>query len=430
MAKQLQAPRGTVDIYGEDIAKWQQIEELIKQFCYVYGYHEIRTPLFENTAVFKRENDSSDMVNKEMYTFSVNDKDSLTLRPEGTAGVIRSYVQNRLFANGELQNKYYYLGPMFRYERPQKGRQRQFYQFGVENIGDKSPYIDAEVIALGYSILKAIGLTQIKVCINTLGDQQSRDNYRQALKDYFKPYLDEMCGDCKRRYEQNVLRLLDCKVDHDQPFMQNAPRIEDSLSPDSKQYFATVCQCLDDLDIPYVIDQRLVRGLDYYTDTVFEVISTSEASGAQSTVFGGGRYDKLVEYFGGPVQSGIGFAFGIERLIILCEAEGIFDNLTSAVDCYIMTLGDTKGEALQLATQLRASGFSVEVNYANRSMKSQFKSVDKFNAKTVLILGEDEVKENKVTVKRIADQHQVTVDIDGLVDVLDELLNEGVNNHE
>ena len=429
MKHNYQAPRGTVDIYGDELACWQQVEDVFRQFMHLYDYSEIRTPIFEDTGVFKRENDSSDMVNKEMYTFTVNHKDSLTLRPEGTAGVIRSYVQHKLFALGEGHNKFWYFGPMFRYERPQKGRQRQFYQFGVENLGEKSPYVDAEVIAMGYSILKALGLSHIKVCLNTLGDAASREAYRVTLRDYFRPYLDQMCGDCQRRYEQNVLRLLDCKIDHDQPFMKNVPSIRDVLSEESRIYFESVCATLDALDIPYEIDDRLVRGLDYYTDTVFEVISTDEASGAQSTVFGGGRYDNLVDYFGGPSQSGIGFAMGMERLMILANAEGVFSDLHTPLDCYIMTLGNTQQMGVVLSTQLRAAGYRVEMNFANRSMKSQFKSVDRFNATTVLILGEDELANNTVTLKRVADQHQVSIPMDQLVETMDEWLMDTEEHH-
>lgn len=427
MGKKLQAARGTVDIFGKEARCWQQIEDVFKEFCYLYNYQEMKTPIFEDTAVFKRENDSSDVVNKEMYTFSINNKDSLTLRPEGTAGVVRSYVQHKLFANGELSNKFYYFGPMFRYERPQKGRQRQFYQFGIENFSEKSPYVDAEVLAFGYSILKALGLSQIKVLINTLGDAQSRENYRQALKEYFEPYLPELCGDCQRRYEQNVLRLLDCKVDHEHECMKNPPRIEDSLTPESKAYFLEVKNALDALGIPYEVDQRLVRGLDYYTDTVFEVVSTNPESGAQSTVFGGGRYDNLVEYFDGPSQSGIGFAMGMERLMILCEAEGVFDSDADAMDAYVISLGNVKQEALQVASMLRANGYRCEVNYANRSMKSQFKSCERLNAKYIVILGEDEVKNHSVNVKNTQINEQVNVDIDALVQKIDAW--EGVESH-
>ncbi|HCK89526.1 MAG TPA: histidine--tRNA ligase, partial [Erysipelotrichaceae bacterium] len=274
-----QTPRGTYDILPEEAGKWHDLERVIREKTKLYRYREIRTPYFEDTAVFKRENDSSDMVNKEMYTFTMGN-DSLTLRPEGTAGVIRAFDQHKLYGSMEMPARLYYVGAMFRHERPQKGRQRQFTQFGVENIGAKTPEIDAETIALGYDIVKAMDISSVKVLINTLGDDASRAAYRNALKEYFAPYLDELCGDCHRRYEQNPLRILDCKVDHDKEFMKGAPRLSDYLNEESRAYFDQVLKCLDRLGIPYEIDEKLVRGLDYYTHTVFEVVSTRPDSGA------------------------------------------------------------------------------------------------------------------------------------------------------
>ena len=299
-----QTPRGTYDILPEEAVKWQKTEELIREVCRLYRYQEIRTPVFEDTRVFKRENDSSDMVNKEMYTFAMGD-DSYTLRPEGTAGVIRAFDQHKFFGNPDLPARLYYMGPMFRHERPQKGRQRQFHQFGIEAIGAKSPEIDAEGIALGIDIVRRMGISSVKVCINTLGDDASRSAYRTALKEYFAPHIDSLCPDCHRRLEQNPLRILDCKVDADSEIVRNAPKLSDYLNEESRDYFDRVLKMLDALHIPYEIDDRLVRGLDYYTHTVFEVKSTRAESGAQSTIFGGGRYDHLVEYFGGPQMSGM-----------------------------------------------------------------------------------------------------------------------------
>ena len=296
-----QVPRGTQDILPKDISKWHRLEELIRQFCYVYDYEEIRTPIFEHTNVFKRGNDSSDMVNKEMYTFCLeNSSTSLTLRPEGTAGVVRAFVEHKLYGQPDLPVKMYYVGPQCRHERPQKGRMRIFNQFGVEAIGAKDPLIDVETIALGWSFVSALGLSDLKVLINTLGDDASRAAYRQALKEHFKPEIAAMCPDCQRRYEQNPLRILDCKVDKEREIMKRAPKMEHYLNDESKAYFDAVLNGLDALGIPYEIDDRLVRGLDYYTHTVFEVVSVNEEMGAQSTVFAGGRYDGLVEYFGGP----------------------------------------------------------------------------------------------------------------------------------
>ncbi len=419
--KNYQTARGTQDILPAEVYKWHQIEDLIRQLCMVYGFDEIRTPVFEDTKVFKRENDSSDMVNKEMYTFTMNDEDSLTLRPEGTAGVVRSFVQHKMYGAMEMPAKLYYVGEMFRYERPQKGRYRQFNQFGVENIGIKSPLADAETIALGYSLVKALGLNQVKVLINTLGDTTSRSAYRSVLKDHFAGCLDDLCGDCKRRYTQNPLRLLDCKVDKEHPSMKSVPSLIDSLTDESKDYFAEVLAALDALEIPYEIDDKLVRGLDYYTDTVFEVVSTHPESGSQATVFAGGRYDGLVEYFGGQEMSGIGFALGIERLLILAEAEGVELASKPDADVYVIALGDVKTAPLAIATQCRANGYITECNLVQRSLKSQFKSVERKNAKAIIIVGEEELKRGEVNIKFTPSQTQVCVKLENIIDTLDEM---------
>jgi histidyl-tRNA synthetase len=298
---------------------------------------------------------------------------------------------------------------MFRHERPQKGRQRQFTQFGVENIGVKSPEVDAETIALGYDIVKALGVSSVKVCINTLGDDESRAAYRAALREYFAPHLDELCADCKRRYEQNPLRILDCKVDKDLECMKNAPKLSEYLNEESKAYFDRVLKALDAAGIPYEVDESIVRGLDYYTHTVFEVISTRPDSGAQSTIFAGGRYDHFVSYYGGPDLSGIGFAIGMERLIALAEDDGYAFASEDACDVYVIGLGDVASEVLSLSTKLRKANLVTEANYVPRSLKAQFKSADRSGAKYVVILGEDEVKNGTVNIKRTADRTQVSV---------------------
>ncbi|MBW9212304.1 MULTISPECIES: histidine--tRNA ligase [Terrabacteria group] len=413
-----QTPRGTYDILPKEMKQWHYVEEVIRQTTKKYRYKEIRTPYFEETRVFKRENDSSDMVNKEMYTFATGDE-SYTLRPEGTAGVIRAFDQHKLYGFMELPARLYYLGAMFRHERPQKGRQRQFTQFGVENIGAKSPELDAETIALGYDIVKQMGISSIKVLINTLGDDESRANYRLALKEHFKPHLENLCTDCHRRYEQNPLRILDCKVDHNQECLHNAPRLMEYLNEESRDYFNRVLAALAALGIPYEVDDRLVRGLDYYTHTVFEVVSTREDSGAQATIFAGGRYDHFVEYYGGPDMSGIGFAIGMERLISLASDEGHDFGEDNTCDAYVIGLGDVSLEVLKLAQELRQNGFHTEANLLPRSLKSQFKSADRNHAKYVIILGEDEVKNHKVNVKRTSDKTQVTIERQELVKKLE-----------
>lgn len=351
-----QAPRGTQDIYGEDVLNWRSVEEKIYKLCNLYGYEEIRTPIFEDTKVFKRENDSSDMVNKEMYTFTMG-RDSFTLRPEGTAGVIRSFVQNKFYGSLEMPAKLFYMGPMFRHERPQKGRFRQFHQFGIENIGIKNP-----------------------------------------------------------------LRILDCKVDFDKEVVKSAPLIDDSLNKESKDYFDKVLKALESLNIPYVIENRLVRGLDYYTDTVFEVVSTHPESGSQSTVFGGGRYDNLVSYFKGPELSGVGFAVGLERLLLFAQLEGIKLHKENELDVYVISLGDVKDKPLKIGQICRDAGYSCEVNMVERSIKSQFKSVDRRNSKVVIIIGEDEVNNNVVNIKDIKTQNQVTVNDVDIIKQLEEFI--------
>lgn len=418
-----QTPRGTYDILPDEVSSWHEVEDIISNVATLYGYKEIRTPYFEDTSVFKRDNDSSDMVNKEMYTFNMGD-DSLTLRPEGTAGVIRAFDQHKLYGAMELPAKLYYMGSMFRHERPQKGRQRQFTQFGIENIGVKAPEIDAETIALGYDIVKELGIKSVKVLINTLGDDESRSNYKKALKEYFTPHLDDLCGDCHRRYEQNPLRILDCKVDGDKEIMKHAPKLSEFLNDESKEYFDKVLKSLEALGIPYEIDERLVRGLDYYTHTVFEVVSTREDSGAQATIFGGGRYDHLVEYFGGPEMSGIGFAIGLERLISLAKEEGYEFEDENKLDVYVIGLGEVKTEVLKVMNELRHNYFVCDGNLLDRSLKSQFKSADRNKADYIVIIGEEEVKENKVNIKSSLDKTQKTVSMDELVKTIEEWENE------
>lgn len=414
-----QTVKGTYDVLADDMIKFNMLENIFRQFLETYGYKEIKTPVFEYTGVFQKENDTSDMVTKEMYTFSVNEKDSLTLRPEGTAGVIRSFVEHKMYGNSELPLKLAYIEEMFRHERPQKGRQRQFTQMGVEVLGNKDPLIDAEVIALGYFYIKALGLNSVKVLINSLGDNESRLEYKKTLIDYFKPHKDELCIDCQNRLEKNPLRILDCKIDHESDLIKNAPKMK--LNESSNAYFEKVKHYLEVLNIPYEIDDKLVRGLDYYTDTVFEVVSTNEASGSQSTIFGGGRYDELVKQMGGPEVSGIGFAIGLERLVILAEAENIFD-IENELNAYVINLNEDKDYALSIAKDIRENGFSCEMDYYNRSLKAQFKSTERKNARFIVIIGEDEVKNNCVTLKDSLTQAQESVNKDELIERMDQLM--------
>ena len=421
MANKYQVPRGTQDFLGETVSLWQKVETIIREECARYGYSEIRTPIFEHTEVFKTENDSSDMVTKEMYTFNMGDS-SLTLRPEGTKGVIRSFVEHKMYGNSaELPQKLYYMGPMFRHERPQKGRYRQFHQFGVEAIGAKSPLLDVEAIALGYDISKKLGLKNIKILVNSLGDEESRNNYRNALREYFKPYLDELCEDCHRRYEQNPLRILDCKIDKDKECFKNAPSIKDYLNESSKEYFALVLKGLDDLGIPYEIDDHLVRGLDYYSNTVFEAVPV-DATGQQAAVFAGGQYDGLVNYFGGGDLPGVGFGMGLERMINLAVEQNSLQAETRHSDVYVISLGNVSTYGLQITQMLRDAGYSVEMDYQGRSLKAQFKTSDRLNSKVIIIVGEDECGNKTAQVKDVANKTQETVEFARLSETVGNIL--------
>jgi len=306
---------------------------------------------------------------------------------------------------------------MFRYERPQKGRYRQFHQFGVEAIGAKSPLLDAETIALGYNITRAMGIKKVKILINSLGDDESRSNYRSALREHFRPYLGELCGDCQRRFELNPLRILDCKVDREHPSFKSAPSVQDYLNEPSKKYFSQVLQALDDLEIPYVIDSRLVRGLDYYTNTVFEAIP-EDASGQQAAVFAGGQYDGLVEHYGGGNLPGVGFGMGIERMIDLAVQEQGLTAVGHEADVYVISMGNVGSYALKATETLRNAGFRVETDYQGRSLKAQFKASDRLKAKVIVIIGEDEYSNGQVVIKDTVSKQQVTVGFDKLLETV------------
>lgn len=418
-----QGPRGTSDLYGKEIQQWQLIEERIREFTRLYQIEEIRTPEFEHTEVFVRENDSSDVVNKEMYTFEDNGGRSLTLKPEGTAGLIRAVIEHKLYTNPEPLHKYFYITPAFRYERPQKGRFRIHHQFGVEFMGEKSPLVDVEAIQLGLRLTQSFGLNNLKLHINTLGDDESRQNYRSILQSYFKPHLDDLCGDCQRRYVQNPMRIIDCKVDGDKEVVKQAPSMRDSLNEESSNYFNEVLELLDYCDIDYIVDDNIVRGLDYYTHTVFEMISENEAMGSQSTVFGGGRYDHLVENLGGPSISSVGFGMGIERLLVTLEAEGIELSLDKLCDVYGISLGHEANKTmLKFIDQIRQESISAEMDVANRSMKAQFKSADRHQAQLILILGDEELKQGTIRLKNTKTQQQFDISQVELINKIKEQL--------
>ena len=415
-----QTVKGTYDVLPDLYEKRQRLKNLFKDIIECYSYRLMETPIFEYAGVFQKENDTSDMVTKEMYTFSPNQKDVLTLRPEGTAGIIRSVVQNKLYGSNELPLKLGYIGEMFRHERPQKGRQRQFTQLGIENIGDKSPLIDAEVIALAYQFIDTAGLENVKVLINTLGDNSSRKAYTKALKEYFEPLKDKLCIDCQNRLNKNPLRILDCKIDHESDIIKNAPKMSDYLTDEAKAYFEKVKAYLDAANIPYIVDDKLVRGLDYYTDTVFELVSTSESAGAQATVLAGGRYDNLVKEMGGPELSGIGFACGLERLTMMVLEENEISDTELPLDFYIIDMTSGSDYAFKVANDIRNSLFNVELNVYERSMKSQFKSADRKLAKNIIIIGEDELNNKTLTIKD-ENKQQVSIKYSELNDYLEKV---------
>ncbi|WP_404443984.1 histidine--tRNA ligase [Sutcliffiella horikoshii] len=413
----IQIPRGTQDILPGTVEKWQYIEAKAKEICELYNYKEIRTPIFESTELFLRGvGDTTDVVQKEMYTFEDRGGRSLTLRPEGTAAVARSYVNNKMFGSPTQPTKLYYIGQMFRYERPQAGRFRQFVQFGIEALGSNDPSIDAEVIALAVELYKSLGLNNLKVVINSLGDKESRQAHRDALINHFQPRINEFCGDCQGRLEKNPLRILDCKKDRDHELMATAPSILDYLNEESKVYFDKVVAYLSALGIQYEIDPNLVRGLDYYYHTAFEIMSTSEGFGAITTLCGGGRYNGLVQEIGGPETPGIGFALSIERLISAMEAENVKFPFEDSIDCYVVALGDkAKEAAVKLLFDLRKAGIVAEKDYQDKKLKAQFKAADRLQSKYTIVFGDDELDKGVVSIKEMQTGEQQEVSFEEAV---------------
>ncbi len=419
----IQIPRGTQDILPGVVEKWQYIEQKARELCERFQYHEIRTPIFEHTELFTRSvGETTDVVQKEMYTFEDRGGRSITLRPEGTASTVRSFVQHKLYGDPNQPVKLYYMGPMFRYERPQAGRFRQFVQFGVEALGSKDPAIDAEVIALAMSIYSSLGLKKLKLIINSLGDKESRQAHRSALIQHFQPRIGEFCQDCQNRLEKNPMRILDCKQDRNHELMETAPSIIEYLNEESKVYFEKVQQYLSDLDISFEVDPNLVRGLDYYNHTAFEIMSDAEGFGAITTLCGGGRYNGLTQEIGGPETPGIGFAFSIERFIAALEAENVDLPINQNIDCYFVSLGEEAQDyTVKLLHQLRLAGYSAERDYLNRKIKGQMKAADRSNAKYVAILGEDELKANKINVKQMETGDQWEIELDQFINKFKEL---------
>lgn len=420
----MKAPRGTVDLLPEQTRKWQYVESVLKDLCKSYNYEEIRTPVFEHTEVFQRGvGDTTDIVQKEMYTFKDRGGRSITLRPEGTAGVVRAYIENKLYGDVIQPTKLFYFAQMFRYERPQQGRMRQLNQFGVEVLGSADPAVDAEVIALAMTAYEKLGLQSLKLVINSLGDNESRQAHREALIEHFTPHMNELCDDCNNRLTKNPLRILDCKTDMNHEAMKTAPSVLDYLNEESKNYFEQVKAYLDAMDITYKVDPTLVRGLDYYNHTAFEIMSEAEGFGAITTLLGGGRYNGLVEQLGGPSTPGIGFGMGLERLLMALEAEDIILPTEKQLDVFFVTIGDdVQTKAVELVQKLRKAGFSVDKDYQGRKMKGQLKAADRFNAKFVAILGEEELENNVITIRSMETREQEEVALDNLITTMKEKL--------
>ena len=408
--KLIKAVRGTKDIIGEEAKKYVYISNVAQKMFENYGYNFVKTPIFEETELFKRGiGEATDVVEKEMYTFKDRGDRSITLRPENTASLVRCYLENAIYAKEEI-SRFYYNGSMFRYERPQAGRQREFNQIGLEVFGEKSPKVDAEVIAIGYKFLEKLGITDLEVKINSVGSKESRTIYREKLIEHFSKHLDDMCDDCKDRINRNPLRLLDCKVDKDKDFYKSAPNIIDFLFEDERKHYEDVKKYLNVFGIKYTEDPTLVRGLDYYSSTVFEIVTNK--LGSQGTVLGGGRYDNLLKELGDKDIPAVGFATGVERIMMLLGENYPKNN----PNVYIAWLGENTSEtALKIAESLRDNDIKVYIDYSEKGMKSHMKKADKLSVRYCIILGEDELNKGIVLLKDFSTREQKEVKIEEII---------------
>ena len=412
------APRGTKDITPKDAYKWNYVENKFREICSLFGYEEMRTPVFEHTELFKRSvGDTTDIVQKEMYSFTDKGGRDITLKPEGTAGVVRAFIENKLYADTQ-PTKLFYITPCFRYERPQAGRQRQFHQFGIEALGSDKPSLDAEVIALAVQFFTEVGLKDLAVSINSVGCPTCRAEYNARLKEYLDKKSDVLCETCLERKDKNPMRVIDCKNPTCKENLNDIPFMVDHICDDCKDHFEKLQTYLKEMDINFVVDKTIVRGLDYYKKTAFEIISND--IGSQSTVCGGGRYDGLVEQLGGPKGvSGIGFALGAERLLLTMENNNIEIENPYATDIFIVTIGDeAKTKSFKLLKDLRTNHISAENDHLDRSVKAQFKYSDKINAKFTIVIGDDELANDTATLKNMSTSEQTTIKLSELVDEL------------
>ena len=411
------APKGTKDIMPQQVYKWHYIEEKWRNICERYGFKEIRTPMFEHTELFQRGiGDTTDVVQKEMYTFNDHGGRSVTLKPEGTSPAVRAFIEQKTYA--EVQpTKLYYDIPCFRYEKPQSGRLREFHQFGVETFGTPNMVADAEIIAIGYDFLKSMGVTDLTLEINSVGCPKCRGAYRQKLRDFLLPVYDQLCETCQSRYEKNPMRILDCKSPIDQALVVDAPMMLDNLCEECQEAFEELKENLDAMEIPYVVNPRIVRGLDYYTKTAFEFVSNS--IGAQGTVCGGGRYDNLAEEVGGLPIPGVGFGLGKERLLMLMEANGVVIPEPDPCDALIATMGkNARLMGQKLMKDLRAQGAKVQMDDLQRNFKGQFKYADRINARYTIVLGDNEIEKGAATLKNMESGEQVEVKFEDLYEAI------------
>jgi len=411
MAIEMQAPKGTKDVTPQESYKWQYIEGLIRDICAKYGFREARTPVFEHTEVFLRGiGDTTDVVQKEMYTFEDKGGRSITLKPEGTAGMVRMFVEHAYFNDPQPTKVYYLTCPVFRYENPQAGRLREHHQFGVEIFGASKASADAECVSIALELFEKVGVKDLEVHINSIGCPNCRPQYHAALKAYLKEHYDSLCPTCKTRYEKNPLRALDCKEPGCKAIAKNAPVIIEHLCDDCKAHMAEFEACLKAMGVTYSIDPYIVRGLDYYTRTVFEIISNH--IGSQGTVCGGGRYNGLIEQLGGPDMPAMGFGLGLERLLMVAESQGIELPKPTLYDIYIATMGDqARLKGFELAFGLRKMGFKAECDHVGRSIKAQFKYAGKLGVRYVAVLGENELNEGKIKVKDMEKGEEITLDL-------------------
>ncbi len=414
---QLQALRGTQDILPNDIYKWLYMENIIRDLCALYGYGEIRTPIFEETKLFLRGiGDTTDVVTKEMYTFEDRGGRSITLRPENTASAVRAFLEHKLYGDQGV-HKLFYIGSMFRYDRPQAGRYREFHQFGVEILGASSPLADVEVIVLAYRLFQKLGLQNLELRINSIGDKNCRNAYKKELISYYESQKDMLCEDCKQRLYKNPLRLLDCKEDNCKILAKNAPVITNYLCEECHNKFEKVKSGLTALHISYVVDPGLVRGLDYYTNTAFEI--QYPPLGAQSAICGGGRYDKLVEEMGGPDVPGIGFAVGLERLLLALEGQNLIPNCPQKSSVYIVALGEkAEIEGLKIQGELREKGVMTYMDLQEKSLKGQMKQAGKVQSIYAVIIGENEIEQGKATVKHMQTGEQSEISFSQVADYI------------